>query len=53
MTLTLSPTLALTLDPDPNPNPNPNPNPGDAPLEFTGALHTYLRCDDVAKVRYR
>ena len=47
MTLTLSPTLALTLDPD------PNPNPGDAPLEFTGALHTYLRCDDVAKVRYR
>lgn len=27
-------------------------NTGDAPLEFTGALHTYLRCDDVATVRY-
>ena len=26
-------------------------NTGDAPLKFTGALHTYFRCDDVAKVR--
>ena len=26
-------------------------NTGDAPLEFTGALHTYLRCEDAAAVR--
>ena len=28
-------------------------NPGDAPLAFTGALHTYLRVDDVARASLR
>jgi glucose-6-phosphate 1-epimerase len=28
-------------------------NAGDAPLRFTGALHTYLRVDDVARARLR
>lgn len=28
-------------------------NDGDAPFSFTGALHTYLRVDDVAQVRVR
>lgn len=26
-------------------------NPGDAPFEFTAALHTYLRCDDLRRAR--